>query len=174
MPYSRALISLLVGDRGSDRSIRKSSLCPSGHVGWENGVFQSTASHRGKWGWRSAARPRSRGKQGHAVEAESFTVSISVGPAGACCDLSLGAVLWHVCLPSHLMLWGTERGKSEPGEMTGRLSLCGWVVACLVPGKFRLLKPGFPGGSVVENSPANAGDTGSSPGLGRSHMPRSS
>ena len=32
---------------------------------------------------------------------------------------------------------------------------------------------GFPGGSVVENLPANAGDTGSSPGLGRSHMPRS-
>ena len=32
---------------------------------------------------------------------------------------------------------------------------------------------GFPGGAVVENPPANAGDTGSSPGLGRSHMPRS-
>ena len=32
---------------------------------------------------------------------------------------------------------------------------------------------GFPGGIVVKNPPANAGDTGSSPGLGRSHMPRS-
>ena len=32
---------------------------------------------------------------------------------------------------------------------------------------------GFPGGTVVENLPANAGDTGSSPVLGRSHMPRS-
>ena len=32
---------------------------------------------------------------------------------------------------------------------------------------------GFPGGAVVENLPANAGDTGSSPGLRRSHMPRS-
>ena len=32
---------------------------------------------------------------------------------------------------------------------------------------------GFPGGAVVENLPANAGDTGSSPDLGRSHMPRS-
>ena len=31
----------------------------------------------------------------------------------------------------------------------------------------------FPGGAVVENPPANAGYTGSSPGLGRSHMPRS-
>ena len=32
---------------------------------------------------------------------------------------------------------------------------------------------GFPGGAVVENPPVNAGDTGSSPGPGRSHMPRS-
>ena len=32
---------------------------------------------------------------------------------------------------------------------------------------------GFPGGAVVKNLPANAGDTGSSPGPGRSHMPRS-
>ena len=32
---------------------------------------------------------------------------------------------------------------------------------------------GFPGGTVVENPPANAGHTGSSPGQGRSHMPRS-
>ena len=34
-------------------------------------------------------------------------------------------------------------------------------------------KLGFPGGAVVESLPANAGDTGSSPGLGRSHMLRS-
>ena len=32
---------------------------------------------------------------------------------------------------------------------------------------------GFPGGVVAKNPPANAGDTGSSPGPGRSHMPRS-
>ena len=31
----------------------------------------------------------------------------------------------------------------------------------------------FPAGAVVKNPPANAGDTGSSPGPGRSHMPRS-
>ena len=30
---------------------------------------------------------------------------------------------------------------------------------------------GFPGGAVVKNLPANAGDTGLSPGPGRSHMP---
>ena len=32
---------------------------------------------------------------------------------------------------------------------------------------------GFPRGAVVKNPPANAGNTGSSPGPGRSHMPRS-
>ena len=32
---------------------------------------------------------------------------------------------------------------------------------------------GFPGGTVVNNLPASAGDTGSSPGPGRSHMPQS-
>ena len=31
----------------------------------------------------------------------------------------------------------------------------------------------FPGGSVVENLPVNAGDTGSISSPGRSHMPRS-
>ena len=32
---------------------------------------------------------------------------------------------------------------------------------------------GFPGGAVVKNPPANAGNTGSIPALGRSHMLRS-
>ena len=34
-------------------------------------------------------------------------------------------------------------------------------------------KQHFPGGAVVKNLPANAGDMGSSPGPGRSHMLRS-
>ena len=33
---------------------------------------------------------------------------------------------------------------------------------------------GLPGGLVVKNPPANAGDRGSTPGLGRCHMPWSS
>ena len=41
-----------------------------------------------------------------------------------------------------------------------------WVIKRL---KYR----DFPGGTVVKNPPANAGDTGSIPGPGRSHMPRS-
>ena len=46
-------------------------------------------------------------------------------------------------------------------------------VAILISDKidFKIKNVGFPGGTVVENPPANAGDTGSSPGLGRSHMP---
>ena len=48
-------------------------------------------------------------------------------------------------------------------------------VAILISEKinFKTKTVGFPGGTVVESLPANAGDTGSSPGLGRSHMPRS-
>ena len=33
-------------------------------------------------------------------------------------------------------------------------------------------KQGLPGGTVDKNLPANAGDMGLMPGLGRSHMPR--
>ena len=35
---------------------------------------------------------------------------------------------------------------------------------------FKIYCRDFPGGTVVKNLPANAGDTGSSPGPGRSHM----
>ena len=39
-------------------------------------------------------------------------------------------------------------------------------------GKWKTIVVGFPGGAVVGSLPANAGDMGSSPGLGGSHMPR--
>ena len=41
-------------------------------------------------------------------------------------------------------------------------------------GTIKVIYLDFPGGAVVKNPPANAGDMGSSPGLGRSHMPQSS
>ena len=48
-----------------------------------------------------------------------------------------------------------------------------WLfLTCMCVIKNKLLW-GFPGGAVVENLPANAVNTGSSPGLGRSHMPLS-
>ena len=43
----------------------------------------------------------------------------------------------------------------------------------LTPVRMAIIKKSwdFPGGAVVKNPPANAGDTGLSPGLGSSHMP---
>ena len=40
----------------------------------------------------------------------------------------------------------------------------------ILPDWLRRNREGFPGGAVVKNPPANVGDMGSSPGLGRSHM----
>ena len=53
------------------------------------------------------------------------------------------------------------------------ISTCGTTPAEHLLNAGRRPQMGFPGGAVVENLPANAGDTGSCPGLGRSHMPRS-
>ena len=39
--------------------------------------------------------------------------------------------------------------------------------------KKEVLQLDFPGGAVVKNPPANAGDTGSSPAPGKFHMPQS-
>ena len=53
----------------------------------------------------------------------------------------------------------------------------GFLFVCFVRGeRFALIfqtdiSRGFPGGSVVKNPPANAGDMGSVPNSGRSHMP---
>ena len=65
-----------------------------------------------------------------------------------------------------------------PYRINSRRNTLRYIVIKLakIKDKEKLLKAareGFPGGTVVENLPANAGDTGSSPGLGRSHMPRS-
>ena len=61
----------------------------------------------------------------------------------------------------------TVAGNREPQRILTRKK---WLDQDCV---LRNTSRGFPGGAVVENLPANAGDTGSSPGLGRSHMPRS-
>ena len=53
------------------------------------------------------------------------------------------------------------------------LILLGFSLSGLEFEGLRNVTSGFPGGAVVESLPANAGDTGSSPGLGGSHMPRS-
>ena len=58
--------------------------------------------------------------------------------------------------------------KREGAGPRGRMSLliCAWVMGGISSSE---TKPGdFPGGTVVKNPPANAGDTGSIPGPGRS------
>ena len=57
---------------------------------------------------------------------------------------------------------GRRRGVGEMGEGGQRYKLP--VTKEISPG-------GFPGGTVVKNPPADAGDMGSSSGPGRSHMP---
>ena len=64
-----------------------------------------------------------------------------------------------------------ERSDSNPGAR--KLAATNDPLKRLKDSPFQKLNVGFPGGAVVENPPANAGDTGSSPGLGGSHMPRS-
>ena len=47
------------------------------------------------------------------------------------------------------------------------------VISVFILNWLKIRKKGFPGGAVVKNLPVNAGDTGSSPGLGRFCMLRS-
>ena len=58
-----------------------------------------------------------------------------------------------------LAIGGHRAGDMSRGSVSGKL--------------IKNVTWGFPGGAVVESLPANAGDTGSSPGLGGSHVLRS-
>ena len=66
----------------------------------------------------------------------------------------------------------TEWEKIFANDMTNK-GLIPKIYKQLIQLNIKTNKQGFPGGAVVKSLPANAGDTGSSPGLGRSHMPRS-
>ena len=63
-------------------------------------------------------------------------------------------------------VWPCRSKKTPPPNVEEELMIEVW----------RLLKNeeegDFPGGTVSKNLPANGGDTGSIPGLGRSHMPQ--
>ena len=63
-------------------------------------------------------------------------------------------------------------GGSGGGGMYWEIGIDIYTVICIKQISKRSCQ-GFPGGAVVENLPTNAGDTGSSPGLGRSHIQRS-
>ena len=47
-----------------------------------------------------------------------------------------------------------------------------WKILTSISDLKKIFFQDFPGGTVVKNPPANAGDTSSSPGPRRSHMPR--
>ena len=86
------------------------------------------------------------------------TIQLQLSPVSSACSLPLP--VWAMGGHSSQLLLA-------PGGFT---SLCDCPQSCHT---LRTVPSGFPGGAVVENLPANAGDMGSSPGLGRSHMPRS-
>ena len=85
--------------------------------------------------------------------------------------------------PQKLSHWSQENKNGVVLVVFGTKPLSGKICICMlrtphVQGIEPLLKKkkkqhprGFPGGAVVKNPPANAGDMGSSPGPGRSHMP---
>ena len=76
--------------------------------------------------------------------------------------------------PTHLLLCGSvpNRLRTSSGPRPGVGDPCSMVYKLHLN---KIVKEknfgGFPGGAVVGNPPANAGDTGSIPGPGRSHMP---
>ena len=96
----------------------------------------------------------------------------STGDIYICAEYLLGGqenLFWDI--------WGKERSHTHTHTNTHKLKKITNSIKLLVLISYRHVKKklcrGFPGGAVVENLPANAGDTGSCPGLGRSHMPRS-
>ena len=61
----------------------------------------------------------------------------------------------------------------QPAKYHNRLSTQAEVKTQLSSVEPNIKVGDFPGGAVVKNPPGNAGDTGSSPGPGRFHMPGS-
>ena len=69
------------------------------------------------------------------------------------------------------------KGKSKPIQTKSQREAYTDTLTKREKGKniytYKKKNGGFPGGAVVENLPANAGDTGSNPSLGGSHIPQS-
>ena len=70
-----------------------------------------------------------------------------------------------------LILWVQERRFCNIQVL--QAEYLGMRCHCVCATHIQKFNKGFPGGAVVKNPPANAGDTGLIPGPGRSHMPRS-
>ena len=68
-------------------------------------------------------------------------------------------------------LW-VHSHRSEWGTVKKRVNAAGLGFLSLEGPAYKIGSWDFPGGAVVKNLPANSGDTGSSPGPGRSHVPQ--
>ena len=66
----------------------------------------------------------------------------------------------------YIKIYSTSLIKREMQMKTTRR----YHLRCIKMATIKKPKEGFPGGTVVKNLPANAGNMGSSPGPGRSHM----
>ena len=85
-------------------------------------------------------------------------------------DLELGKVKYKLYLEYFV---GQENKEARQQKQEELQSCSLWNENHIHRKTDKMKRQGFHGGAVVENLPANAGDTGSRPGLGRSHMPRS-
>ena len=98
----------------------------------------------------------------------------------------MNAIIWNRgCYRSTWGAWLLQSEESSQGASQRRWPMSwvrieGWVrigksrKIIQEEGTNNICREDFPGGAVVKNLPANAGDTGSIPGLERSHIPRSS
>ena len=90
-------------------------------------------------------------------------------------------LVWIVCKLTHTFEPMTDGLRSglwkTPGRRLGASKhFLFFFKIKIMPIQWKSVQPameGFPGGSGVKNPPANAGDMGSIPGPGRSHMPQS-
>ena len=99
------------------------------------------------------------------------------GAFGMCREASANGKIWIYKLSVRLH----QKGSTNKIQNSYLLSLSTYSKGfdgtkksnSFATARVQYIKRDFPGGTVVKNPPAKAGDTGSSPGPGRSHMPQS-
>ena len=85
--------------------------------------------------------------------------------------LSSGLALRFQQAPQTCASAGVSFGSAALPPVSHKHSMKVYGRELCLPRILRARVRGFPGGSVVQNPPTNAGDKGSIPGPGRSHVP---